>query len=68
MKALKEQLAESEKKLLVKEEELKTNAINLVAKSEEPKKAQAEIGLLKGDVTRLHEDEAPARGSEGRNS
>ena len=56
IKALKEQLVESDKKLSVREKELKTNAIDLVAKSEELKKAQVEIGLLKGEVARHHKE------------
>ena len=36
------------------EEELKNNAINLVARTEGLERAQAEIGLLKGELTRLY--------------
>ena len=39
IKQLKEQLDESEKELSVREEELKTNAIDLVARSKELEKA-----------------------------
>ena len=49
-------MAESEKKLSAREEELKNNTIDLVARSEELEKAKAEIGLLKGELTRLHEE------------
>ena len=45
-----------EKKLSVREEELKNNTIDLVAKSEELEKAWAEIGLLKGELTKLHKE------------
>ena len=50
------QLVELEKKLSVREEEIKNNAIDLVAKFKELEKAQAEIGLLKGQLARLHEE------------
>ena len=41
-------MTESEKKLAAKEEELKNNTIDLVARTEGLERAQAEIGLLKG--------------------
>ena len=44
----------SEKKLSTREEELKNNAIDLVARTKGLGRAQAEIGLLKGDLSRLH--------------
>ena len=47
-------MTESEKKLLAREKELKNNAIDLVAKIEGLEKAQVEIGLLKGELARLH--------------
>ena len=54
---LKEQLVESEKKLTAKEEELKANRIDLVAKSEELEKAWTEMGnlgeSLLGSIRRL---------------
>ena len=49
-------MAESEKKLLVREAELKNNAIDLVARFEELEKAQVEIGLLKGELAMLHRE------------
>ena len=57
IKQLKELLAESKKKLSVRKEELKNNAIDLVARSEELDKTRAKIGLLKGQLARLHEEE-----------
>ena len=47
-------MTKSEKKLLASEEELKNKAIDLVAKTKGLEKAQAEIGLLKGELTKLH--------------
>ena len=47
-------VTESEKKLATKEEELKNNAIDLVARTERLERAQAEIGLLKGELARLY--------------
>ena len=47
-------MTKSEKKLLASEEELKNNAIDLVAKTKGLKNAQAEIGLLKGELAKLH--------------
>ena len=61
IKQLKEQLAESEKKLWVKDEELKSNAIDLVAQSKELEKSQDEIGLLKGELARLYEESRSLR-------
>ena len=37
-------------------EELKNNEIELVARNERFKRAQAEVGLLKGELTRLYVD------------
>ena len=45
-----------EKKLATKEEELKNNEIELVARNERFKRAQAEVGLLKGELATLHVD------------
>ena len=42
------QLTKSEKKLSAREEELKNNAIDLVARADELEKAQVVIRLLKG--------------------
>ena len=47
-------MTESEKKLSAREEELKNNTIDLVARTDGLEKAQAEIGLLKGELARLH--------------
>ena len=49
-------MAESEKKLAAKEEELKNNKIELVARNERFERAQAKVGLLKGELARLHVD------------
>ena len=49
-------MTESEKKLAAKEEKLKTNEIELVTMNERFEKAQAEVGLLKGELARLHAD------------
>ena len=46
---------------MVREEELKTNAIDLVARSKELEKARAEIWLLKGELARLHEESRSLR-------
>ena len=56
VKLLKEQLAESKKKLTAKEEQLKGNEIDLVAKSEELEKAQTEIRKLRGELARLRDE------------
>ena len=45
----------------VREEELKNNAIDLMVRSEELDKGQAEIGLLKEELTRLHKEGRPLR-------
>ena len=44
------------KKLTTKEEELKTNEIDLVARSKKLEKAQAEIGQLRGELARLYKE------------
>ena len=54
IRQLRGQLIESEKKLAAREEELKNNAIDLVARTEGLERAQAEIGLLKEELARLH--------------
>ena len=41
---------------MAREEELKTNAIDLVALFKELEKAQAEIGELRGELAWLHEE------------
>ena len=56
VKLLKEQLVKSGKKLTTKEEELKCNELDLVAKSEELEKAQTKIGQLRGELPRLREE------------
>ena len=56
IRQLRGQLTESEKKLSAREEELKNNTIDLVARIEGLEKAQAEIGLLKGELAKLHTD------------
>ena len=47
-------MTQSEKKLSAKEDELKNNIIDLVARTEGLERAQIETGLLKGELTRLH--------------
>ena len=47
IKQLKEQLTKSKKKLSVREEELKNNAIDLVARSEELEKARLRLAYLR---------------------
>ena len=42
---------EAEKKLATKEEELKANEVELVAKVEELEKAQVKVGQLGGELT-----------------
>ena len=54
IKQLRGQLTESEKKLATKEEELKTNEIELVAMNERLESTQAKVWLLKGELVRLH--------------
>ena len=54
IKQLRGQLTELEKKLSAREEELKNNSIDLMARTEGLERAQVEIGLLKGVLTRLH--------------
>ena len=49
-------MIESERKLAAKEEELKENKIKLVARNEGLERAQAEVGLLKGELARFHAD------------
>ena len=41
---------------MAKEEELKTNEIELVARNERLEKAQAKVRLLKEELSRLHVD------------
>ena len=47
-------MTDVENKLRTKEEELKNNEIELVARSEKYEKVQDELGLLKGELTRLY--------------
>ena len=56
VRQLRGQATELENKLGAKEEELKNNEIELVARNERFERAQAEVGLLKGELTRLHAD------------
>ena len=56
VKLLKEQLAKLEKKLTTKEEELKGNEIDFVAKSEELEKARIKIWKLRREFARLREE------------
>ena len=54
MRELRAQVTNLENKLGVKEEELKTNEIELVARNERYQKVQAELALLKGELSRFH--------------
>ena len=56
VRQLQGQVFELEKKLKNKEEELKSNEIKLVARNERFEKAQAEVGLLKGELSKLYAD------------
>ena len=47
-------MADLENKLRAKEDELKNNEIDLVARSEKYEKVQDELGLLKEELARLH--------------
>ena len=49
-------MTELERKLKDKEEELKSNEIELVARNKRFERAQAEVELLKGELARLHVD------------
>ena len=49
-------MTELENKVGAKEEELKNNEIELVARNERFERAQVEIGLLKGELVKLHAD------------
>ena len=54
IRQLKGQLTELERKLAAKEDELKENKIELVARNERMVRAQAKVGLFKGELVRLH--------------
>ena len=54
VKELRARVTDLENKLGTKEEELKNNEIELVAQTEKYEKVQAEVGLLKGELARLH--------------
>ena len=47
-------MTDLENKLRTKEEELKSNEIKLVARTEKYEQVQAEVGLLKGELAQLH--------------
>ena len=49
-------MTELENTLEAKEEELKNNEIELVARNQKFERAQAKVGLLKGELARLHTD------------
>ena len=54
MRELCAQVTDLENKLRTKEEELKSNEIELVARAEKYKQVQVEVGLLKGELAWLH--------------
>ena len=54
MRELRAQVTDLENKLGAKEEELKSNEIELVARTEKYKQVQVEVRLLKGELSRLH--------------
>ena len=56
MRELRAQVTDLENKLGAKEEELKSNEIELVVRIEKYEQVQAEVGLLKGELTLLHAD------------
>ena len=58
---LKERVVEAKKKLVVKEEELKANKVELVAKAKKLKKAWTKVAQFRGELTRLCE-EVPSLG------
>ena len=47
-------MIELERKLKEKEEELKSNEIKLMARNERFERVQVEVGLLKGELAKLH--------------
>ena len=49
-------MVKAEKKLAAKEEELKSNEVELMAKVEELEKAQTKVEQLGGELTRFHEE------------
>ena len=49
-------MTDLECKLRAKEEELKSNEIELVARIEKYEQVQAEVRLLKGELAQLHVD------------
>ena len=53
---LKERVVEAEKKLKAKEEVLKANDVELVAKAEGLKKARTKVVQLGGELPKLHEE------------
>ena len=54
MRELRAQVTDLENKLETKKEELKSNEIELVARTEKYEQVQAEVGLLKEELARLH--------------
>ena len=56
VRQLRGQVTELERKLKNKEEELKSNEIELVARNKRFERAQAEVGMLKGELAKLHAD------------
>ena len=59
MRELRAQVTDLENKLRAKEEEHKRNEIELVARTERYERVQAEVGLLKRELARLHADNRP---------
>ena len=56
MRELRAQVTDLENKLGAKEEELKSNEIELVAPTKKYEQVQAKVRLLKGELARLHAD------------
>ena len=54
MRELLAQVTDLENELGTKEEKLKNNEIELVAWNERFERAQVKVGLLKGELARLH--------------
>ena len=54
VRELQVQVTDLENKLGTKEEELKNNEIELVARNKRFERAQVEVGLLKGELAWLH--------------
>ena len=56
LRELRARVTNLQNKLRAKEEELKSNEIELVARTEKYEQVQAEVGLLKGELAWLHAD------------